>query len=182
MKDVNRLGRALMAAGLSECRVTAGRSLASPEQALLSLTPQECAALKEEGLYTCLIQNPAPREENASCGLSDSAFLRDRVPMTKEEIRHVSVSKLHLSRNAVVYDIGSGTGSVAVEMASLSDDIRVLAIERKEEAAELIEKNAENSDWKTSRSSGEALRRFFPACRGRPTPLSAEAADGLRRS
>ena len=143
VKDVNRLGRALMAAGLSECRVTAGRSLASPEQALLSLTPQECAALKEEGLYTCLIQNPAPREENASCGLSDSAFLRDRVPMTKEEIRHVSVSKLHLSRNAVVYDIGSGTGSVAVEMASLSDDIRVLAIERKEEAAELIEKNAE---------------------------------------
>ncbi|MBR6230919.1 MAG: precorrin-6Y C5,15-methyltransferase (decarboxylating) subunit CbiT, partial [Lachnospiraceae bacterium] len=40
------------------------------------------------------------------------------------------------------YDIGSGTGSIAVEIASLSPDITVYAIERKPEAVELIKQNA----------------------------------------
>ena len=48
---------------------------------------------------------------------------------------------MHLTPDAVVYDIGSGTGSIAVEMARLSDNLTVYAIERKQEAVALIEKN-----------------------------------------
>lgn len=54
--------------------------------------------------------------------------------MTKEEVREVSICKLHLTDGAVVYDIGSGTGSVAVEIAGLSETVHVYAIERKPEA------------------------------------------------
>ena len=61
--------------------------------------------------------------------------------MTKEEVREVSVCKLGLTKEAVLYDVGSGTGSIAVECARLSDGIQVFAIEKKEEAAELIEEN-----------------------------------------
>ena len=80
-------------------------------------------------------------ERGVSHGLPDSAFIRDKVPMTKEEVREASISKLHLKGDSVVYDIGSGTGSIAIEMAALSDEIKVYAIERKPEAVKLIGEN-----------------------------------------
>lgn len=142
-KDINRLGSSLSEAGLCGCEIWAGRNLSSPEQSVRKLTPQECCSLTEEGLYTCLVRNPSPIPESVSCGLSDENFIRGRVPMTKEEIREVSICKLHLHKNSTVYDIGGGTGSVSVEMAGLSDKIQVFAIEQKEEAVELIERNRE---------------------------------------
>jgi len=75
--------------------------------------------------------------------IPDSDFIRGSLPMTKEEVRHVSVCKLHLEKNSVVYDIGSGTGSVAVEIARLSPDISVYAVEVEQEGIELIKTNAE---------------------------------------
>ena len=58
--------------------------------------------------------------------------------------REVSICKLHLTVGAVVYDIGSGTGSVAVEIAGLSETVHVYAVERKPEAVELLRKNREH--------------------------------------
>lgn len=63
--------------------------------------------------------------------------------MTKEEIRHISICKLCLQADSVLYDVGSGTGSIAVEAAALSEDLSVYAIEQKENAVALIRKNAE---------------------------------------
>jgi len=76
-------------------------------------------------------------------GIKDEDFIRGEVPMTKEEVRVISISKLHLSKDSIVYDIGSGTGSIAVEIARLSSDIKVYAIETNEEGIELIKKNSE---------------------------------------
>ena len=90
-----------------------------------------------------MIKNPNPVAKNVTPQLSDAAFIREKVPMTKEEIRHVSICKLHLKSDSVLYDVGSGTGSIAVEAASLSDDMEVYAIEQKEEAVSLIERNKE---------------------------------------
>ena len=73
--------------------------------------------------------------------MSDDEFIRDKVPMSKEEVREVSICKLGLKRDSVLYDIGSGTGSVAVECALLSNDLTVYAIECKDEALKLIEAN-----------------------------------------
>ena len=77
----------------------------------------------------------------AAFGYPDSAFIRGSVPMTKEEIRCISVSKLRLRRDAVVYDIGAGTGSVSVEAAGLVPEGRIYAVERDREALELIRRN-----------------------------------------
>lgn len=61
--------------------------------------------------------------------------------MTKSEIRSLSVAKLQLPRDAVVYDVGAGTGSVTIEMALQAVDGMVYAIERNEEACVLVEQN-----------------------------------------
>lgn len=142
-EDMRKLGRLLLEAGMSDCEILAGYQLSYPRQQIRRLTPGECCEIREEGLYTCCIRNPRAAAGKLTHGMADGAFIRDKVPMTKEEIREVSICKLRLHQGAVVYDIGSGTGSVAAEIAALSEDIRVYAIERKDEALSLIEKNRE---------------------------------------
>ncbi len=73
--------------------------------------------------------------------IKDDEFERDKVPMTKSSVRHLSIIRLGLTNDSVLYDIGSGTGSIAIEAAGLSHNIKVIAIEKKEEAISLIEKN-----------------------------------------
>lgn len=79
-------------------------------------------------------------------GISDDEFIRDKVPMTKEEVRAISISKLHLKSDSVIYDVGAGTGSVSIECALLSEQIQVYAIETNPTAVELIKRNVEKFD------------------------------------
>ena len=143
LKDIHKLGKLLLDAGLIECTVVVGYQLSYPEQLIMELKPEECMKLQEDGLYTCCIKNPKPERKMLTHGKADGEFIRDNVPMTKEEVREVSICKLKLYEGAVVYDIGSGTGSIAVEIAGLSDEIKVFALEYKEEAISLIAQNKE---------------------------------------
>ncbi|MCM1541031.1 MAG: precorrin-6Y C5,15-methyltransferase (decarboxylating) subunit CbiT, partial [Blautia sp.] len=141
--DVRRLGEILTEADMGDCEVITGYQLSYEEQHIAVHTPAECRGLDEEGLYTCFIRNPRAANRRLTHGIPDPEFIRDRVPMTKEEVREVSICKLRLRGQAVVYDIGSGTGSIAVEIAGLSEDIRVYAVERNREAVTLIGQNRE---------------------------------------
>ncbi|MCR4429579.1 MAG: precorrin-6Y C5,15-methyltransferase (decarboxylating) subunit CbiT [Tepidanaerobacteraceae bacterium] len=63
--------------------------------------------------------------------------------MTKEEVRVISLSKLRLKKDFTVWDIGAGTGSVSVEAALYCTEGRIYAVEKDENAFELIRQNAE---------------------------------------
>lgn len=143
VKDVNQLGMILMDANMPECQIIAGYQLSYHKQQIKKLTPKQCCEEKEEGLYTCFIKNPYYIPKKLTHGIADKAFIREKVPMTKEEVREISICKMQLHEEAVVYDIGSGTGSIAVEMATLSNHIKVYAIEQKKEAVSLIQQNKE---------------------------------------
>ena len=95
----------------------------------------------EEGLYVGMLLNEHPKKPRLTPGYPDDIFIRGQVPMTKEEVRAVSICKLHLTEDAVVYDIGSGTGSVSVEIAALSPHVQVYAMEVNGEAVSLLEEN-----------------------------------------
>lgn len=73
--------------------------------------------------------------------MKNSAFITGSVPITKEEVRAVVMSKLDLKHKKCFVDIGAGTGSISVEAALTYENLQVIAIEHKEEAIALIEQN-----------------------------------------
>lgn len=75
--------------------------------------------------------------------IDDEEFLRGKVPMTKQEIRILTLAKARLEFDSVVADIGAGTGSITIEAAKLAPNGKIFAIERKVEAVELIKRNVE---------------------------------------
>jgi precorrin-6Y C5,15-methyltransferase (decarboxylating) CbiT subunit len=84
--------------------------------------------------------------EFATPGIPDDRFVRGDVPMTKEEVRALILSKLRISEDHILYDIGAGTGTVSVEASLLAKRGRVYAIERRKEALRLLRENRERFD------------------------------------
>ena len=80
-------------------------------------------------------------------GLPDDAFAQKkplRGLITKSEVRAVSLYKLGLRRDSTVWDVGAGSGSVALEAALIASDGTVFAIERDAESVELL---LDNIEW-----------------------------------
>lgn len=78
-------------------------------------------------------------------GIPDENFERtENVPITKEEIRTIQISKARLKPGQIVYDIGCGSGSISIEAAfQVESSGKVLAMDYDENAIELTKKNIE---------------------------------------
>ncbi len=78
-------------------------------------------------------------------GRHEAAFAHRAGLITKAEVRAVALGKLSLPPSGVVWDVGAGSGSVAVEIARLVPGLRVFAVERQAEACLQIRDNARGS-------------------------------------
>ncbi len=78
-------------------------------------------------------------------GIPDEYFERiENVPITKEEVRTIQISKARLKPGQTVFDIGCGSGSISIEAAfQVESSGKVLAIDYDENAIELTKKNIE---------------------------------------
>lgn len=76
--------------------------------------------------------------------MKDEVFKREKdVPMTKEEIRYVSIGYLETATAKRLLDVGSGTGSISIEAAAMNPSMLVTGIECDDEAYELSLQNRE---------------------------------------
>lgn len=75
--------------------------------------------------------------------MKNSEFITGDVPITKEEVRAISINKLNLKDKKTFLDIGAGTGSVSIEVAYNYPNIEVISIECKDKAIDLINQNIE---------------------------------------
>lgn len=74
-------------------------------------------------------------------GFSDDSFIHSNGLITKEEIRAITLAKLRLKDNGILWDIGAGSGAIAIEAGRIIKNGKVYAIEKKAERIDLIKKN-----------------------------------------
>lgn len=128
--------------GLGDCLVYVGENLSYPEERITKGLAKEIANGFFPSLSVMMIINKKASDFfHHVHGLPDELFVRSKVPMTKQEIRSISLSKLAPKDTDIIYDIGAGTGSVSVELALLACNGRVWAFERNPDAVELIKTN-----------------------------------------
>lgn len=149
-----------------------GTDLSYPEEQIVTGTPFELAKMEFAPLAVLLFENPNPEPE-FTAGMADEVFLRDKVPMTKREVRNASLSHLQLSLNSVVYDIGSGTGSVSIEMALRAAQGKVYAIEKIRQPLHFCRKIKRNLQWIIWKLLRELHRKHSKHSRFRRMHLSA---------
>ncbi len=138
---VNDLCNLLIDYNFSDAKLYIGEKLSYADEKITVGTASELSKYVFDKLASVIIENDNYNTK-LNVGLADEAFIRfDKVPMTKSEVRAVSVSKLKLSNDSIVYDIGAGSGSVAIEMALQAYNGIVYAIEKNHEAIKLINKN-----------------------------------------
>ncbi|MDR2630477.1 MAG: precorrin-6y C5,15-methyltransferase (decarboxylating) subunit CbiE [Spirochaetaceae bacterium] len=161
---------ALKQGGLGKLTVHVGERLSYPDERIRSGPAEALAELLFDPLSVALVENPRPLSlSRGNYSMGDDEFIRASVPMTREEVRAVSLAKLRLENDSIAYDIGAGTGAVSCEMALRTRYGRVYAVEQKAEAVSLIERNREKQGlWNITLVPGkapEALEGLPPADR-----------------
>ena len=138
---IGKVCRELYDYGMGDIAVSIGENLSYENEKISRDFAQNLVDCKTESLSVVLFENPKAKDFISYGSIADEEFLRDKVPMTKAEIRSLSLAKLRLSKDALVYDVGAGSGSVSIEMAKVVEEGLVYAIEKNELALELMEKN-----------------------------------------
>ena len=144
-EDIRRLAKKLAGKDHS-IHFIVGNNLSYEDETIDEMTPEEALDIRDLELPILLSINDKPEKRKLTGALSDESFIREGIPMTKECIRHECIRRLDLKEGDTVIDVGGGTGSVAIEIALLSDTLNVKTIEIKHEACELIKKNKEKHD------------------------------------
>lgn len=151
--DAHFLLECLVEHGVLDCRVAVCADLSNPNEEVLiadltSLSRDELDFLESDlvrfqrrSVVFVVEKVTSSGVATFRSGLGDHLFQRGDIPLTKEEIRAITLSKLRLKPDSVVYDIGSGTGSIAIQAAMFVSRGLVYAVERNPEAVELIRTN-----------------------------------------
>lgn len=126
-----------------DVQIGVGSELSYESEQIIIGTPEEIKQREYQGLCVAVVINKMARKPKITAFIQDEDFLRDNIPMTKEEVRMIAIQNMFLDESSVVWDIGAGTGSVSVECARRCSFGTVYAVEYKKEAIALTQRNAE---------------------------------------
>ncbi len=154
---------------LPDVTVTIGENLGYPDEKVTTGSPKELLDAEFGELCAAVVDNPSP-DTACPVWIPDEDFTRGDAPMTKSDVRSLSVAKLRLSPDSIAYDVGAGTGSVSIAMALCCPEGKVYAIEKEDVAADLIEVNKR----KLCTPNVEVIRGLAPeAMKDLPAPTHA---------
>ena len=141
MQPAHVVCRDLLQCDLADVDVVVGENLSRPNERICRGTPETLADEIFDDLAVVYVENS--KACNPQTRIRDDEWIRGDVPMTKEEIRALALRQLEIQPTDIVYDIGAGTGAMAVEMARQAWEGRVYAFEMKDAACDLIRQNRE---------------------------------------
>ena len=140
-ESVQNICKDLVEYGLGDVSVAVGENLSYPNERIHKGLAKNFTNSIFEDLSVILITNLEFKTRKAYYNISDEEFIRGEVPMTKSEVRSLSISKLELEEESIVYDVGAGTGSVAIEISLNVKKGKVFGIEKNPKGIELININ-----------------------------------------
>jgi precorrin-6Y C5,15-methyltransferase (decarboxylating) len=138
------LARLLTSAGFGASRLTVLEALGGPRERIRSTSAAQLDLDCIDDLNVVAIEaaaHPTARVIARAVGLSDALFEHDG-QITKREIRAITLSSLAPRRGELLWDIGAGAGSVAIEWMLADASLRAIAVERNAERTARIKRNA----------------------------------------
>jgi len=145
--DVSVICEELVAMGLGDTEIFVGENLSYPEEIITETSAKNLVGRNFSKLSVVVTTQKTPVGKKP-IGIVDEEFSRGKVPMTKKEVRILTVASLSIAEKDIVYDIGAGTGSLSIEASSCCPLGKVYAIEEKPQAVALLKENRQKfSAW-----------------------------------
>lgn len=147
---------ALVEAGMESCaRLVVAERLGDDEEIVRSGTLDSPPPPPYDPLAVVVVE----RETGSGprIGVDESEYEHDAGQVTKAEARAIAIAALDPARDDVVWDLGAGSGSVAIEAARQADRGAVYAVERDHARMEVLRRNlARHCSWNVDAVEGEA--------------------------
>lgn len=138
-----KIARFLKEHGIENCRAYVCQDLGTRNESIIAT---DLYSLKQKRFsplnVLILLREPKEAESQQRLGIPEEKFYRQREGfITKLEVRAVSLAKLALTENSVVWDIGAGSGAISIEASFLAYRGSIFAIEKSADAVAIIRKN-----------------------------------------
>jgi len=116
--------------------------LGYPDEKITEGSPEEIAGMEFAEPNIVIIKSEVRSQKSeVSFGLKENEIAHSRGLITKHEVRAVVIHRLRLPQRGVLWDIGSGSGSVSIEATRLYPELKVFAVEKDEEQIKNIKEN-----------------------------------------
>ncbi|MDY0226655.1 MAG: precorrin-6y C5,15-methyltransferase (decarboxylating) subunit CbiE [Desulfomicrobium apsheronum] len=139
------IARLLLERGVTGWRMNVAEALGGPEEKLTTLALTEAAQCTWHALNIVVLERTGNPALPLRLGLDEDALAHSDGLMTKQPVRAFALSLLRLPPDAVMWDLGAGSGAVSLEAARLLGRGRVVAVERQAERVRHIRENVERT-------------------------------------
>ena len=143
-KTPAEIAKRMLQYGFDNYTITIGEALDGEAEHIEQLSLQDCVQKEHQKLNCVLLKQVIPKEK--AFGIADADFipLTNRPNMiTKMPIRLSTINALQLQNKTVFWDIGSCTGSIAIETKQQYPHINITAFEKRAECGAIIQQNTE---------------------------------------
>jgi precorrin-6Y C5,15-methyltransferase (decarboxylating) len=141
-----RLAKLLCERGLGQSRIVVLEAIGGPRERMRECTAEDFDMQEIVALNVVALELPAMAPLlflSRTSGLSDSWYESDG-QLTKREVRAITLSSLAPRRGELLWDVGAGSGSIAIEWLLADSANGAIAIEMRQDRANVIRRNAEN--------------------------------------
>ena len=139
---VSKISQELARFGFGSVKIIVGERLSYPDECFTVGKPRDMKGKMFDRLAIALFENDNAETPVRSYGIGDDHFERaDAVPLTKRDVRALSLCRLAIKEDSIIYDIGAGSGSMSIEAGLACPEGKVIAVELNQEAIDTIERN-----------------------------------------